>query len=247
MKSIIATALLILTIGTIGAADLESAQFINHLMNLPGPGVPVIFEDTVIFTAPSSYRRVGISFAYEGYSKVYWYKKLMVPEDPAIIAAMGKKKNINPNKDSGILFHVQTIPEDIRNLDYRMVIDGIWTPDPLNPLTMKDEAGLTQSRVTLPAGTRPASTFDAPEGSLRFTYNSAPGETITVGGTFNGWDPFMYELKETNPGVYSLDLALPPGTYQYVFFHRGERLLDPHNPNKIYTIQGIAASVARIP
>jgi hypothetical protein len=232
MKNIIAAVLLTLTIG-IGAADLESYQFIDRLLSLPGPGAPVIFEDTVIFTAPSSYRRVGISFAYEGYSRVYWYKKLMVPEDPRVIAAMGKKKNIDPNKDSGILFHVQTIPEDIRNLDYRMVIDGLWTSDPLNPLAMKDEAGLTQSRVAIPARARPPSTFDAPKGSLRFTYSTAPGETISVGGTFNGWDPFMYELKETSPGVYTLTLALPPGTYQYVFFHRGERLLDPNNPNKI--------------
>ncbi|WP_043922604.1 isoamylase [Leadbettera azotonutricia] len=247
MKSIMATALLILTIGIIGAADLESYQFIDRLLTLPGPGAPVIFEDTVIFTAPSSYRRVGISFAFEGYSRVYWYKKLMIPEDPAVIAAMGKKKNINPNKDSGILFHVQTIPEDIGNLDYRMVIEGLWTPDPLNPLAVRDEAGLTQSRVAIPVRAKPPSTFDAPAGSLRFTYNSAPGETITVGGTFNGWDPFMYELRETSPGVYTLTLALPPGTYQYVFFHRGERLLDPHNPNKIYTKQGMTASVAKIP
>jgi hypothetical protein len=48
----------------------------------------------------------------------------------------------------------------------------------------------------------------------------------------------MYELTENPSGVYSLNLPLPPGTYQYVFFHRGERYLDPYNFNRVYTRDG---------
>jgi hypothetical protein len=248
MKSIMTAALLILTIGITGAADLESYQFINRLLSLPGPGAPVIYEDTVIFTAPSSYRRVGISFAHEGYSKVYWYKKLMIPEDRALLLdSKGEmNKKVNPNKDSGILFHVQTIPEEIQNLDYRMIIDGLWTPDPLNPLAVIGPSEISQSRVYIPSRPRPLSTFDAPPGSLRFTYNAPRGGTVTVAGTFNNWDPFMYELKEASPGVYTLVLTLPPGTYQYAFFHKGERIPDPHNPEKVYTGDGKAVSQATV-
>jgi hypothetical protein len=149
MKSITAALLLILTIGTIGAADLGSYQFIDHLLSLPGPGAPEIFEDSVIFTAPSSYRRVGIAFAFEGYAKVYWFRQLLIPRDPAEIAAEGKKKNVELNRDSGILFHVQAFPEGMRNLDYRMIIDGLWTLDPLNPRSVTGPSGLTQSRITV--------------------------------------------------------------------------------------------------
>jgi hypothetical protein len=29
-----------------------------------------------------------------------------------------------------------------------------------------------------------------------------------------------------------------------VFFHRGQRVLDPYNPNRAYTIEGLAATEA---
>ena len=69
---------------------------------------------------------------------------------------------------------------------------------------------------------------------------------ITVAGSFNGWDPFMYELKERTAGEYALVLPLPPGTYYYVFFHRGQRILDPNNHNRAYTRDGKIASKAVI-
>jgi hypothetical protein len=241
MKSITATLLLILTIGTIGAADLGSYQFIDHLLALPGPGAPEIFEDSVIFTAPSSYRRAGIAFAFEGYAKVYWLRKLLIPRDPAEIAAEGKKKNVELNRDSGILFHVQAIPEGIRNLDYRMIIDGLWTHDPLNPRRVTGPSGLSQSRIVIPDMPRPVLAREAP-GFLSLSYTAPPGETVTVAGNFNSWDPFMYEMKETSPGFYTLSLPLPPGVYEYVFFHRGERIPDPHNRDKIYSPEGKIAS-----
>jgi hypothetical protein len=241
MKSITAMLLLILTIGTIGAADLGSYQFIDHLLGLSKPGAPEIYEDSVIFTAPSSHRRVGIAFAFEGYGKVYWFRKLLIPRDPAKIAAEGKKKNVELNIDSGILFHVQTIPEGIRNLDYRMIIDGLWTQDPLNPLSVTGPSGLSQSRIAVPDMPRPVPAQETP-GILSLSYTAPPGETVTVAGSFNSWDPFMYEMKETSPGFYSLSLPLPPGTYEYVFFHRGERIPDPHNRDKVYSREGKIAS-----
>jgi hypothetical protein len=237
MKSIMAALLLILTIGTIGAADLGSYQFIDHLLGLPGPGAPEIYEDSVIFTAPSSYRRVGIAFAFEGYAKVHWLRQLLIPRDPAEIAAEGKKKNAEVNRDSGILFHVQTIPEGIRNLDYRMIIDGLWTLDPFNPRSVTGTSGLSQSRIAVPDVPRPLPVRETP-GILSLSYTAPPGETVTVAGNFNSWDPFMYEMKETSPGFYRLSLPLPPGIYEYVFFHRGERIPDPRNLDKVYSPEG---------
>jgi len=57
----------------------------------------------------------------------------------------------------------------------------------------------------------------------------------------------MYELKEAPAGVYTLNLPLPPGRYQYVFFHRGQRYVDPFNPSRIYARDGSAASEIIIP
>jgi hypothetical protein len=52
----------------------------------------------------------------------------------------------------------------------------------------------------------------------------------------------MYELRETSPGRYHLDLPVPPGTYLYAYYYRGERILDPFNQRKVYTKDGKTAS-----
>jgi hypothetical protein len=116
-------------------------------------------------------------------------------------------------------------------------------PDPANPEMRRDSAsGLDWSVVSMPAAKPSPGPLKGPPHTLSFYFQGPEGERITVGGSFNGWDPFMYELKESPAGVYTLNLPLPPGTYQYVFFHRGERRLDPYNPNRAYSREGAAVS-----
>jgi hypothetical protein len=244
-KTITVPLLLFFIIGIIGAIDTESYQFIDHLLSLSGPGRPELFEDGVIFTAPSTYERVGISFAHEGFSKVHWFKKLVFLPDVGSVEKT-KQKNGPVYQDSGILFYVYTFPKDIRELEYRLIINGLWTTDPVNPVYRMDALGVSRSVVSIPVTEKIPSTFDGPPGTLIFNYTAPSGEAITVAGNFNGWDPFMYELQEKSPGHYSLTLSLPPGTYHYVFFHRGQRILDPNNHQRIYTKDGKPASLAVI-
>ena len=100
--------------------------------------------------------------------------------------------------------------------------------------------------VAIPRIKRPDSPNRGPAASLTFTYYAASGEIVTVAGSFNGWDPFMYTLREVSPGRYTLSLPLPPGTYQYAFFCRGERQLDPNNPRRVYTREGKGANEATV-
>jgi hypothetical protein len=241
--------LLLLTgiIGSIGAASTDSFQFIDHLLRLKGPERPQIVEDAVIFTVPSSYRRVGIAFAHEGFGKVYWFQRFMISNENAG-AWIKDKAPPDLHRDSGMLFYIYTIPEDLKDvLEYRLIIDGLWVKDPLNPDYRIDPvSGIAKSVITLPHIKRPDSPNRGPAGTLTFTYYAPPGETITVAGSFNNWDPFMYELRETSRGCYSLSLPLPAGTYQYTFFHRGERRLDPNNPRRVYTREGKAANEATV-
>jgi hypothetical protein len=245
MRNIIILTLLIVSIGNIEAIDTESYQFINHLLTIPGPRSPEVFDDGVIFTAPSSHRRVGISFAHEGFSRVYWFQKLLKAKDE-LTPREEKSKNIEDKyRDSGILFHVYTVPPEIRELEYRLVIDGLWTVDPLNlQYRIDQKSGIVRSVIVMPEIQKVPTAFDGPPGTLTFHYQAPSGERITVAGSFNGWDPFMYELREIREGFYSLTLPLPPGTYHYVFFHRGQRVLDPYTHNRAYTTEGIAATEA---
>jgi hypothetical protein len=238
-----AALLLVLIIGRMQALDTGSYQFIDHLLNLSGPGAPEIFEDGVIFTASAVSRKVGIAFAHEDFAKVHWFQRLLIPEDQGPPVDPKKERPV-VYRETGILFFAYSPPENLRELAYRMIIDGLWTVDPLNPRQRSVSPGQSQSTIALPPPPPKPAARDSPPGTLSFLYQAPPGERITVAGSFNGWDPFMYELRETGSGVYALTLSLPPGTYQYAFFHRGERIPDPVNPQRVYTREGRQASEA---
>jgi hypothetical protein len=243
MKKYICVLLLTVIIGSIEAANTNSLQLNDHLLKLRQPERPAIVDDSVVFTASSGFRRVGIAFAHEHFGKIYWFEKLMVSNDnsgPWI-------KNRPPpdiHRDSGILFYIYPIPDDHTGvLEYRLIIDGLWVKDPVNPDSRVDSvSGITRSVVALPYVKRPNTPERMPAGTIVFSFTAPEGETITVAGSFNNWDPFMYELREISSGHYALSLPVPPGVYQYVYFYRGERRLDPNNPNRIYTREGKAAN-----
>lgn len=228
-------------------ADLESPEFFDLLLALPETGGPQIFQDAVIFTSPSNCRRAGVALAAEGFAAVHWMRKLMVVQDPEGAPIPPRRRVPDPYKDSGLLFYVYQAPEGLEEIEYRLVIDGLWTPDPANPLSRRNAAsGIVNSLVILPRPKGDPVLHENPKGVLNFSFKGPPGETVTVAGSFNRWDPFMYELREYPEGLYTLSLPLPPGTYQYLFFHRGERYLDPYNPRRAYTREGDAASEAVI-
>ena len=248
MKKLLVLMFLIVIIGSIEASDTLSFQYIDHLFQLRGrPDSPQIIDDVVIFTAPSSYRRVGIAFAHEGFSRVYYFRRFMIPNDNAA-PWINERPPADQFRDSGMLFYVYTIPETLNgDLEYRLIIDGLWVRDPLNPVYRTEpRSGITRSVLAIPYINRPDSPNRGPEGTLNFAFNAPPGEIVTVAGSFNGWDPFMYELLETSPGRYTLSIPLPPGTYQYAFFHRGERHLDTNNYRRVYTREGKAANEATV-
>lgn len=233
--------------------DRESYRYLDHLLTIKKAGAPELYEDAVIFTFPSTSRRVGIAFAHEGFSTVHWFKKLMKTANPPeqTTGSENKKAPTTPvYVDSGILFFVYEFPEGLKELRYRLIIDGLWVTDPNNPnYRMDSSTGIVHSVLSLPEiypidyEKRPA-IYSAPAGSLRFMFDGDPGQRVTVAGTFNNWDPFMYELTEKYPGHYELVLPLSPGTYRYVFYYKGERVLDPNNPRKVYTREGQTASEA---
>ncbi|MCL2276601.1 MAG: glycogen-binding domain-containing protein [Treponema sp.] len=226
----------------------ETYELINSLMSMQKPGAPVVHEDAVIFTADSGLRRVGVAFAHENFEKTYWFSTLMIVQDFLNPIILPGEKEPSPYKDSGIQFYVYKFPANLRELEYRMIINGLWTVDPANPAVRRDSlTGLNYSVLRLPQRqTRPDPLDGLPDG-LRFTFSGSPGEIVTVAGTFNSWDPFMYEMREGPSGFYSITIPLPPGTYQYVFFHRGQRFIDPHNPRRAYARNGSAASEITVP
>jgi hypothetical protein len=230
------------------AEEWESYELLTRLLSLQAPTTPLIYEDFVIFTADSSLRKVGIAFLHENFASTYWFKKLVVSNDLLYAPIPPGQTFPDPYKDSGIQFYVYKPPEQLRELEYRLVVNGLWTTDPNNSLTRRDSvSGLTLSILRLPFRPSRPNLFERFPEAVTFTYMGPPGENVTVAGSFNGWDPFMYELNEFPAGVYILSLPLPPGTYQYVFFCQGRRIVDSNNPRRSYARDGSVASVIEVP
>ena len=136
------------------------------------------------------------------------------------------------------------VPEGVREIRYRVVVDGLWMPDPSNPTTDVDPMGVAFSVYTLEA--EPARTIFNPKassgGQLTFVFSGSPGRRVSLVGDFNNWDPFMAPLEETSPGSYAITLRVPAGEHWYYFFTDGRRILDRYNSQRGVSPDGMAVS-----
>lgn len=193
-------------------------------------GEPKISGKYIIFTADGNARHVGIALENENFKHIYSFQRLSHGSD---------------SKNS-VLFHIMAIPEGMRELRYRMVLNGLWSTDPLNPYEVFDyTTGMSLSVLKVPYQ-KEYKTAVENSGSTKFVYLGDTGKKIYLAGTFNRWDPFMYSLEEVAPGRYELYLPLPKGKWLYAYFVDGQQLPDKTNGNHVYTEDGRVASVITV-
>jgi hypothetical protein len=244
--------LLLLIIGNAEAQETAlteySYELAEHLLTLTRPSAPEVFDGQVIFTLPSAYRRAGVAFAHENWTTIHQFRKLELPIENT--APFTDNANI-PREfyhDSGIMFTVYTPPPGTGILEYRLIADGLWFADPLNTESRLDTAsGTRNSLVSLDPAPAPRTADEPGDGRVRFRCRAEPGDTVYLAGSFNNWDPFMYEMSEETPGNYTLALGLPAGTYHYLFFQGGAFRHDLANPGRAYLLDGRTASVIVVP
>ncbi|MEL3906698.1 MAG: glycogen-binding domain-containing protein [Treponema sp.] len=193
---------------------------------------PLITGKYIIFTAEGSARHAGIAFEHENFQSIHSFQRLYRSEDTET------KKSI--------LFYIMQIPEEMRELRYRLAINGLWSTDPLNPDEIFDySAGMSLSILKIPFQ-KEYKTAVENNGRTRFIYQGETGKKIYLAGTFNNWDPFMYTLEEVIPGRYELFLPLPNGTWYYAYFKDGKQIPDTTNREHVYTADGRTASVITV-
>lgn len=133
--------------------------------------------------------------------------------------------------ERGVFVLDYPVPEGVREIRYRIVVDGLWMPDPANPVTEADGAGASFSVYRLES--EPVRTVinpkPGPDGALTFVFKGDAGRRVSIVGDFNNWDPFMDPLDEISPGYYSVTLRVPAGGHWYSFFIDGRRVLDRFN------------------
>lgn len=217
----------------VSAAGIESVTLNTLMAGITRVREPVVSGRYVVFTASGDSRFTGIAFDFERYGKTHHFQRLI-------------RRDADGEQLENVLFYIAEIPPETGEIRYRMVIDGLWTTDPANGETQYDYAnGMSVSRLSVPR----YETFQTAQkatGAVRFTWEGGHGKKITLAGSFNGWDPFMYEMEERAPGRYELDLPLPAGTWYYAYFEGTDQLPDPNNEDRAYTKDGRVASVVTV-
>jgi len=156
-----------------------------------------------------------------------------------------RQKHIFWRNKNGVYFLVYDLTTDTpQQLQYRLIVDGLWQGDPQNPDRIRNDQGIALSRVTLPSAALPA--HHGPVlgsfGEVEFVYHGKAGKTVSVIGNFNQWDPFATPLEEVHPGEYHLKVTLPPGAVLYRFVEGTRSFLDPNNLHTGHDDQGMTFS-----
>lgn len=236
-KHLLSACLLCIILPIFGA-DIEAVTYSKLVSTISRAREPILNGSHAIFTANGDARHIGIAFEHEGYRTIHSFQRIVRKDE------FGKpQKDAQGKPLETILFYITHIPEGMHALRYRMVIDGLWVTDPLNKKTEYDYTnGMHVS--TLPVQYYEVfQTNNVSPGQVRFVYEGKPNSHIRLAGTFNNWDPFMYELTETKEGYHELLLPLPRGTWYYSYYEGTERLPDTTNSERVYTKDGRVASV----
>ncbi|MFW5689256.1 MAG: hypothetical protein ACOC1U_06775 [Spirochaetota bacterium] len=157
----------------------------------------------------------------------------------------------NENDLYVLLYPLSDAPETdgAIELRYRMVVNGIWTTDPSNPDRIVDRWGVRLSRTVIERTERTVTETPIvhPDGTVEFIVTAPAGSQVSIVGSFNGWDPFMTPLLETEPGRFTRRLRLGPGEHLYYYTVDGLRVPDPLNTRRKWHTSGRVVSVVSLP
>jgi hypothetical protein len=209
---------------------IESLPLHLVLSGMKKAQAPRVVEGELVLSVSGPYRSVAAAFAHEGFALLHPYER----------------------NRQGVFVLAYPVPlKRSEPLEYRVVIDGAWGVDPL-----AGESGLEPGSGVEVSVARVPYLSDLHLGlykilgedgkTARFIFRGASGESVTVCGDFDNWDPFILEMTETSSGVYELEMPLSPGRHYYNFIYRGEALTDPLNPEKASKREGGDVSVLTV-
>ncbi|HZK20118.1 MAG TPA: glycogen-binding domain-containing protein [Treponemataceae bacterium] len=213
--------------------DAPKAVIDDLLSIIDYPCPPRIIGDYIVFTAHKEARFTGIAFDFENFVTIHPFYRLNTYDYENKI-------------DESILFYIAKIPKGAQQIGYRLIIDGLWTIDSLNPSSYFDtDMHVYVSTITIPYK-KDISTKITSSNAVLFVYEGLPGQDIRIGGSFTNWDSWIYEMQEAKPGVYEITIPLPSGTWYYSFYAGSLAIIDKNNPHRAYTPDGRTASVITV-
>ena len=211
----------------------DTYEYDLTLTEISGVRAPYISNNYVVFTAPVTSNSIGIAFDFEEFRQIHYFK-------------LRKNYGYEGDVTSSYYFYILEIPKKLPRIAYRVIIDGLWTNDPQNPNTIQNKTeNYSLSYIDLPPAEIEV-TEKLDNGMTHFVCHTQSGQKIRLGGTFTNWDSWIYEMKETVPGKYEIDIPLHPGTYYYSYYNGISAFLDETNPSRGYSTDGRIVSCITI-
>ncbi len=222
-------------------------------------------QDTLLFQALSSIKEQIPPFIYDKYA-VFTYFDTNENSSVSIASSTNNYKEPLPffRLQSNKKVLVQLIQRKAYDttLQYRMVINGVWSYDTSNPNTIIDPNGIPLSTITIPSLDSQYIPSFIPLGNnrVRFVLSSATSainlhstamrgaaidlskaHAIYLNANFTGWDPFLLKMEQNTiiDGAYIADVTLSPGTHYYYFQIDGKGILDPKNDDIVQLKNGL--------
>jgi hypothetical protein len=224
---LVSALLLFLVAGSLFGMDSHLMEV--RIRGIDRAGPPQFLDRQVLLSYQKSepVRLVGARFAHEDYRIFHIYFR----------------------NEHEVFLLLLDVPEEVEELRYRLVVDGLWINDPFNPSSDEDAFGRVFSLFSLQD--RPARAAVSPEihheGSVTFFFQTLPDRAVSVAGDFNNWDPFWHRMQETKPGQYRLTVRMPPGQHFYYYIVNGQRVLDPINQDTARDFEGFRVSTFFLP
>ena len=97
------------------------------------------------------------------------------------------------------------------------------------------------------AAKKPCAAKKAAPKAVTFTVHADKGKQVYLAGSFNDWNPTAKKLAyKAREGIYTAEVKLVPGEYEYKFVIDGTWCADPENANAIANDQGTFNSVITV-
>ena len=229
--SIISSILIFMNIMPVFGMEGNSLSIHIEISELTEAHSPMFIDNHIIFTYYNGRkytRRVAIAFESDNYRQIYPFLK----------------------NEYNVFFFIAEIPEKTDFLNYRLIVDGVWTHDPINDSSFLSPEHLRVSSLNIPESFSEYLTTPLinDNGNVQFIYKDQENKHIYLSGNFNNWDPFMLRMVEDkkNPGTYTISLRMAPGMHFYTFVSDGIIIQDPNNPKEALDSRGNAVSVVEI-
>ncbi|MDC7220205.1 MAG: hypothetical protein PQJ59_09705 [Spirochaetales bacterium] len=209
-------------------ASIDDYRLHLKITDMTDSRSPEVYFDQIIFSYESSepVRHVGIAFAHEDFREIHSYQR----------------------NSHGVFFYLLDWPY-VENIDYRLIVDGIWMTDPDCPTVIPGSNGVELSRLTVGRDMANEKISPQVQGDNRVVcrYWGGEGQTVYLAGDFNNWDPYMLPMKEISPGMYEISLNLSSGLHHYCYYVNGQSTTDPLNELVAINLFGEEVSRLNIP